>query len=57
MLLLILSSYKMSDAESMETIPYPMDDNPGRKSACASSCMGTPGSVSSRSHSPRAFST
>ena len=52
MLLLILSSYRISDTESTETIPYPMDDNPGRESASASSRMGTPGSVRSRSHSP-----
>ena len=55
MLLLILSSYRMSDAESVKTVPYylePMDDNPGRESASASSHRGTPGSVRSRSHSP-----
>ena len=52
MLLLILSSYRMSDAESTETILYPMDNNPGHESASASSRTGTPGSVRSRSHSP-----
>ena len=54
-MLLLISSYRMFDTESTETIPYclePMDDNPGHESASASSHMGTPGSVRSRSHFP-----
>ena len=61
--LLIISSYRMFDAESTETIPYclePMDDNPGCESASESShtelqAVFAPGQHSPANHKRRCY--